>query len=341
MDSISQIALGAGVGELVLGKKIGNKAQAIGAIAGTIPDLDVFLKFFVTLTPDEELLIHRSYSHAAFTHVLLAIPFAWLTFILFKRKVSFLRWYVLWFLGFLTHALLDCCTTYGTQFWLPFSRHLIGWNTVSVVDPLYTIPFLILLGICLFLSKTSQLRRTIAWIAIVLSTGYLGYATTNKFKAEKVFKAALAEKNISYQQFTTSPTLFTSFLWNMIAVNDSMIYVSEYSLFQKSKVVEIIGYKRNLELLAPYANTKPLETLIWFSQGDYFVEQAAADTLNFYTIKWGRSNFMETKPEDAFVFYSKLFKDKNGNTKIIRVTPNFKNRDIRLFFSMIYNRIFD
>jgi len=45
MDSISQIALGAGVGELVLGKKIGNKAILFGAIAGTIPDLDVFVNF--------------------------------------------------------------------------------------------------------------------------------------------------------------------------------------------------------------------------------------------------------------------------------------------------------
>jgi len=41
MDSITQIVLGAAVGDAVLGKKIGNRAMVWGAIAGTIPDLDV------------------------------------------------------------------------------------------------------------------------------------------------------------------------------------------------------------------------------------------------------------------------------------------------------------
>ena len=38
MDSLTQIVLGAAVGEAVLGKKVGNKAMLWGAIAGTIPD---------------------------------------------------------------------------------------------------------------------------------------------------------------------------------------------------------------------------------------------------------------------------------------------------------------
>ena len=46
MDSLTQIVLGAAVGEAVLGKKIGSRAMLWGAIAGTIPDLDVFLRFF-------------------------------------------------------------------------------------------------------------------------------------------------------------------------------------------------------------------------------------------------------------------------------------------------------
>jgi len=43
MDSLTQAALGAAVGEAVLGKKIGNKAAVVGAIIATIPDLDVLL----------------------------------------------------------------------------------------------------------------------------------------------------------------------------------------------------------------------------------------------------------------------------------------------------------
>jgi inner membrane protein len=46
MDSLTQIVLGAAVGELVLGKKLGNKAILLGAVAGTLPDLDVVTSFW-------------------------------------------------------------------------------------------------------------------------------------------------------------------------------------------------------------------------------------------------------------------------------------------------------
>ena len=64
MDSLTQIVLGAAVGEAVLGKKVGNKAMLYGAIAGTIPDLDVISSFFTdTVTALE---IHRGFTHSVF-----------------------------------------------------------------------------------------------------------------------------------------------------------------------------------------------------------------------------------------------------------------------------------
>ena len=42
MDSLTQIVLGASMGEMVAGRKIGNRAMVWGAAAATIPDLDVF-----------------------------------------------------------------------------------------------------------------------------------------------------------------------------------------------------------------------------------------------------------------------------------------------------------
>ena len=41
MDSLSQLVLGAATGEAVLGRKLGNRALWLGAVGGTIPDLDV------------------------------------------------------------------------------------------------------------------------------------------------------------------------------------------------------------------------------------------------------------------------------------------------------------
>ena len=58
MDSLTQIVLGAAVGEALLGKKLGNKALLLGAIAGTIPDLDVLLNIFFK-DPIDQIRINR------------------------------------------------------------------------------------------------------------------------------------------------------------------------------------------------------------------------------------------------------------------------------------------
>ena len=62
MDSLTQIILGAAVGEAVLGKKVGNKAMLYGAIAGTVPDLDVLASFFTDKVT--ALYIHRGFTHS-------------------------------------------------------------------------------------------------------------------------------------------------------------------------------------------------------------------------------------------------------------------------------------
>ena len=62
------------------------------------------------------------------------------------------------FWGFLTHILLDCFTTYGTQVFAPFSDVRVAWGTISVVDPIYTLPFLI----CLLVAARHERRTTAA-----------------------------------------------------------------------------------------------------------------------------------------------------------------------------------
>lgn len=62
MDSLTQITLGAAVAEVVAGKKLGNRALVWGAIAGTIPDLDVVSNVFISEI--NALAYHRGFSHS-------------------------------------------------------------------------------------------------------------------------------------------------------------------------------------------------------------------------------------------------------------------------------------
>jgi len=62
MDSLTQITLGAAVGEVVLGKKAGNRAMVWGAAAGTLPDLDIVAN--LVTDPVSALAYHRAFTHS-------------------------------------------------------------------------------------------------------------------------------------------------------------------------------------------------------------------------------------------------------------------------------------
>ena len=61
MDSVTQMVLGAAVAEATIGRKIGNRAILWGAIAGTMPDLDVFVPLGDVV---KDFTYHRSASHS-------------------------------------------------------------------------------------------------------------------------------------------------------------------------------------------------------------------------------------------------------------------------------------
>lgn len=84
MDSITQITLGAAVAEVVAGKKIGNRAILWGAVAGTIPDLDVISNLW--MDDIDALAFHRGISHSLLFAVVGAFVFGWLVDWLYKLK---------------------------------------------------------------------------------------------------------------------------------------------------------------------------------------------------------------------------------------------------------------
>ena len=62
MDSITHIALGACIGDLFVGGKVGRKAMLWGALAQSFPDIDFVTAFYMGTT--DELLAHRGFTHS-------------------------------------------------------------------------------------------------------------------------------------------------------------------------------------------------------------------------------------------------------------------------------------
>jgi inner membrane protein len=338
MDSLTQIVLGAAVGEILLGKKLGWKAQLLGAIGGTIPDLDILVNLF---TNDEliKLLAHRSYTHALFMQLFIALPLAFFSSKIDKVNYKFKHYFWFWYLVFVTHSLLDSFTAYGTQLFLPFSNQLVAFNIVSVVDILYTLPFLFLIFLCLFYNKENPKRIKIAILALVISTSYLSINSIIKYNLHQKYKKELGLQKIDYEKLSTNPTIFSGFLWNAVIKTNDTIYCSEYSIFQKNKKIAFVAYAQNKDFEKGFEGNV-LNSLKWFANDFYILEKEGNDTLNFYNIKWGRMDFSKIKPNETFRFYFKIIK-KNGVIKLETVQYKPKKSVINMMLKNIWDRTFN
>src|ERR1700755_728420 len=71
MDSLTHIVLGAAIGELMAGRKLGKKALLIGAAANSLPDIDFVASFWLSTARD--VWAHRGITHS-FLFVAVMIP---------------------------------------------------------------------------------------------------------------------------------------------------------------------------------------------------------------------------------------------------------------------------
>ncbi len=181
MDSITQMALGGVIAEAGFRDKLGGKAVVLGCLGGMLPDLDI-VTGVILADPWVHLTVHRGITHSLFLVPFSSAVLAWIFWRWGKRAASFWWWYLLAFLVLFTHPLLDCCTSYGTQIFAPFSDERIAWNCVSIVDIFYTVPLLLTLVCCPLVKKWWPQRHT-WWIGVVvllLTTLYLVYGSLNR-----------------------------------------------------------------------------------------------------------------------------------------------------------------
>ncbi len=333
MDSVTHLVLGAAIGEIMLGKKLGNKVMLLGALANTIPDFDVAYGFF---EKDEikNFIFHRSYTHSLLAIVLLPMLIAWLSKLWSKKPISFNQWYLFWLVGMLTHVAIDCCTTYGTKIFTPFSNYQVAFNNLSIIDPVYTIPFLLLVLISLFVSRNNPLKRKMVWTGVAISCVYLVATFFIKWNVHNKFKESLQKQNIAYDELNTTPTILNGILWSANAYSDSMFYIAEYSYIKTEIPIKWVGFKRNLNSIKNF-DCEAMQNMQWFADGNYFVEPQGDDSLFFYNAKWGRMRYDATDAHESFVFYT-LFYKRNNEIKHQQIEKDWKfNESLKLLMDRI------
>ncbi|WPP48047.1 metal-dependent hydrolase [Catalinimonas niigatensis] len=326
MDSLTQAVLGAAVGEVVLGRKIGNKAPLWGAIAGTIPDLDVVLNFFIDEV--QSTLWHRTFSHSLFVLTLAAPLFGYFVFFLYRRSSSatFGDWTNLFFWGLITHPLLDACTNYGTMLFYPFSEFRVSWRTIYIIDPLYTLPLLIASVAVLFMTKGNIRRKRTTIFGLALSSAYLGATFFTKLHVSQVVEAGIKEQQITAQKFMTTPAFFNNILWSYVVKSEEGYYVGYYSLLDKDRKIEFSYIPQQKELLLPYLqeagpiSRNVLLELIEFTEYFYAIENTDEGVL-LHDLRFGKISGWFEQTQD-FIFSFRIFREED-NTKIEQVEPEF------------------
>ena len=321
MDSLTQVVLGAAVGEAVLGKKIGNRAMLWGAIGGTIPDLDVFLKYFVDEITNTEM--HRGFSHSLLFAILIAPILGWVAKKSHKKlkDVSLKNWSWMFFWIVVTHPLLDAHTSWGTQFFWPFEYRL-AYQNIFVVDPLYTIPFLILVVVAMFYKRTNPRRKFFNKAGILISSSYMLLTLVFKGVSHIAFQNELEHKKIEYVELDTKPTPLNSILWNAFVETESGFRVAYFSLFDSQQIKFSKEFKKNHELLNPYMAQKVIQQLIKISAGWYYVDKVD-DGFLFWDIRFGQVGI---DPDNSpFIWCYELIPDEYGKISVNRIQPNFDN----------------
>jgi inner membrane protein len=333
LDSLTQIVLGASVGEVVLGKKVGNKAILWGAIAGTLPDLDVLLRYFTDEISSTQM--HRGFSHSIVFAVLIAPLLGWIAKkIHFKLKeVSFKDWTKLFFWTTVTHPLLDAHTTWGTQFFWPFNYRL-AYQNIFVVDPLYTLPFLMFLIIVMTLKKDNPKRSKFNTIGLSLSSTYLLLTLIFKWISFQEFKEGLENQEIEYVEIDTKPSPLNSILWSSLIETDKGYRTAYYSLFDKQEITYSKEFLKNHHLLEPYLEQKVIKQLIDISAGWYRIEEKNGKLL-FWDLRFGQMGMDVNNA--SFLWYYELNIEENGNMSAIKRQPEIKN--FKLVFKELFNRI--
>jgi len=306
MDSLTQIVLGAACGEAVLGKKIGNKALLFGAIGGTIPDLDVFVGRWIYDNEIDIMAFHRGFMHSILFTVLGAFVFGWLVFILYNRgrrkgATTQKNWIWLFFWSLFTHTILDSFTPYGTQLFAPFFNYRVAISNISVVDPIYTIPFLICMVVLMFYKRNTQKRKLWLKLGLGISSAYMLLTLINKVYINSVYENSLKDEGIIYSRFQTQPSVFNNILWYGVAETETDYYIGFYSLLDTSSKVETWNkLPKNHDLVS--ADDKDIKTLAWFSNGYYNLIEKEDGVIRYNDLRY--PSFDKKDPNNAIFSFT-------------------------------------
>lgn len=284
MDSLTQIALGACVAAACVPPTQRRKALVVGAMLGTLPDLDVFVDYGGAV---ENFTMHRGFSHSLFVLAPLAVAI-WLLLRWWWTPVREAprAWFVAILLTLVTHPLLDAHTAYGTQLWWPLDPPPASWATLFIIDPLYTLPLLIA-GLVVLAAPSSRWSGRMLTAGLALSTAYLGWSWAARDLVMRNARETLASLDREDARVFLTPTPLNTLLWRVVVLDDDGYLEGLDSVVADDGPIDFMLVPWDRAAIDAQERLPSAERLTWFANG--FVSTAiVGDELVMSDLRMGQ-----------------------------------------------------
>ena len=312
MDPVTQGVLGASVPQAISQKKHIVAASLFGAVSGMAPDLDSLIR------SNTDPLMYLEY-HRQFSHSLVFIPFGSLIcalvfyFLLARRwQVSFKLTYLFCLLGYATHGLLDACTSYGTQLLWPFSNERFAWNTISIVDPLFTVPLLLLVILGLRKKNPRYGQLALCWVI-----AYQGFGLYQHLRVEAAGMRLAEQRGHVPMRLEAKPSFANLLLWKVIYEVEEGYYTDAVRAgpsltLYPGEFIPRLNVARDLPWLEEDSQqAKDLARFRWFSRG--FLSLDPSNPLRVIDMRYS------LVPNEATGMWSIWFNQNAGKTEHVAI----------------------
>ncbi len=276
MDPLTQGVMGVVAAQQIAKPQRLLLASFLGLASGMAPDLDIFLR------SETDPLLALEF-HRQFTHSLFFIPFGGLicaTFFFFllrpiirRSELSFLQVLGVCTIAYSTHGLLDAYTSYGTQLLWPFSDARIAWDIISIIDPIFTVPLLLLVILAIVYRSSPILAKRFSLAALLWVVSYSTLGIVQRERAETAAWELAKQRGHTPIVLEAKPSFANVIVWKVIYSTATDYYVDAVRASWDVDIYEGVSIpKLDLERDFPWLDAESqqaidVERFRWFSNG--------------------------------------------------------------------------
>ncbi len=268
------------MGELMMGRRLGNRALAWGALFGVLPEL-VELVISPLLDTARELAVERGLAHSPLLMALASWGIArGLARLWHSEKILVAEAGRFVFAVWCAHVVADCLTVEGAALAWPVSMTRVAFNVLPQTDFLFLGLLLVTVFRLAFLreekvkksrgKKAVSLtkRRKICLWGLSLATGYALIALGMKLTASAGFSADLTRRGTKIQRRMEAPTLYNILLWRCVVDHGDELWVGYRTVYEFHQTpVRWTIYPKGEDWLVKVRDTREAKTLTAASNG--------------------------------------------------------------------------